>query len=206
MSKTNGFDFIAPYYDKLASLVYGNAIKNSQHVFLDRIPKASRILVVGGGTGVFLSELHQYVPDAHVVYVDSSARMLAIAEKAKPPGLQTVFVHCGFEDIPHGQSFDVVVTYFFLDMFSVVDLQNVITGITECMDPDCMWMVADFVRRKWWHRVLLVGMYAFFMAFAGVSVFSLPDWNRQLILAGLRKMDSRSFYSGFIESAVYKRD
>ena len=67
MSKTNGFDFIAPYYDKLASLVYGNAIKNSQHVFLDRIPKASRILVVGGGSGVFLSALHQEVPDAHVV-------------------------------------------------------------------------------------------------------------------------------------------
>ncbi len=204
MSKVGGFDFIAPYYDRLAHLAFGNAIKDSQLIYLDRIPKASRILVIGGGTGIFLYALHQHAPDAHVVYVDASARMLEIAKKNTPPGLRVDFVHGRLEDMPRGQAFDVVVTYFFLDMFSTVDLQNLISNIAEVVAPDSMWLVADFVKRKWWHGLLLACMYAFFSAFAGLRVRSLADWNAQLARAGFRRAESRCFFSGFIESAIFK--
>lgn len=206
MNKMNRFDRIAPYYDRLARLAFGDAILNSQLAYLNRIPGAARILVLGGGTGVFLSKLYQCAPDARVCYVDASQRMLTIARQNKPQGLEVEFIHGGLVDIPTETKFDVVITYFFLDMFAAGDLEKLIKQIGATVHPGGIWLVSDFVKRRWWHGTLLFCMYTFFFVFAGVSVFSLPDWNYQFLRAGMRNTESCRFFSGFIESAIYTRE
>ncbi|MEZ4686196.1 MAG: hypothetical protein R3B47_09055 [Bacteroidia bacterium] len=51
------FNRLAPVYDFLASLVFGNRIRQAQRWLLDFIPEGSSILILGGGTGWILEEL-----------------------------------------------------------------------------------------------------------------------------------------------------
>ncbi len=46
------------FYDSLAGLVYGKALVKAQVYLLQYIPADSNILIVGGGTGWILMNLH----------------------------------------------------------------------------------------------------------------------------------------------------
>ena len=45
------FDRVAPYYDRLARLVFGGSIRRAQRHFLSQVPAAARVLLVGGAPG-----------------------------------------------------------------------------------------------------------------------------------------------------------
>src|SRR6187402_1340927 len=79
--RMNGFDRLAPVYDKLAGLVFGKAIVDAQLVFLDRVRAGDRILILGGGTGWLLEKLLRKQPVCEVWYVESSSRMIELTRQ-----------------------------------------------------------------------------------------------------------------------------
>ena len=54
MSAPNGFDKIAPFYDSLKRLVFGNALAESQRALLASIKKNGNVLIIGGGPEKYL--------------------------------------------------------------------------------------------------------------------------------------------------------
>ncbi|UOQ74624.1 class I SAM-dependent methyltransferase [Hymenobacter cellulosilyticus] len=73
-----GFDRVAPFYDPLARLVFGNALQRAQQAALAGLPAGRpRVLIIGGGSGWVLGEVLQRRPDSRVLYLEASAMMLA---------------------------------------------------------------------------------------------------------------------------------
>lgn len=99
----NGFDLLAPIYDRLAGLVFGRSIRRAQVSGLGQLPKGGKVLAVGGGTGTFLPDLCRTVMPEQVVYVEASEKMLRRANKRmkkEAPAFcdRILFVHATFEE------------------------------------------------------------------------------------------------------------
>ena len=208
-SRVNGFNAIARQYDFLKKLVFGNSIYQSEVCFLQWIARGGKVLIIGGGTGEILLALLEANPDADIFFVEASSEMLKIAEKRLPETTERKvhFIHGTERDIPEGSLFDAVITNFFLDLFPDSKVRDLCRMISGKIKIDGVWLASDFAETgKVWQRVLLWTMYRFFMLTSGVLARSLPAWNRHLELAGMEEVSSRSFYGGFIRSAVYRKN
>ena len=200
----NGFDWLAPIYDPLARVIYGKSIVRAQTCFLDSVSPFSKVLIIGGGTGWLLAELLQDRPECEVWYIESSVNMLSMAKKKNKNSSRVHFILGTEKDIP-ACGFDMVITHFFLDLFSPLTLQSVVQRISRSFKPTTLWLVADFVNQgKWWQRFLLKTMYSFFRRTCQIEAGTLPPWGSILVQSGLTRVDRRLFYGGFIESAIYR--
>lgn len=201
--KLNGFNAIAPYYDQLASFIFGKSIANAQTHFLKLVPANAKVLVLGGGTGWWLKHLQQDNPHCEIWFIDASSEMLSGAVKNSVGTLTPI--HGTDENIPSIQ-FDVVITYFFLDMFEGEEIKRVISRIKAALKPEGIWLISDFVNTKFWHRIVLLLMYRFFKFTCGIHSSKLVDWEKNVEDMKLTCADQVFFYGKFIASCVYRQD
>jgi ubiquinone/menaquinone biosynthesis C-methylase UbiE len=201
----NEFDRIAPFYDALKRLVFGDAIRRSVRHGVQEVSEHARVLVLGGGTGEILDDLFARCPDCEVWYVDPSARMIAKA-RARCRSASVRFIRGTVDDVPANLLFDIILTPFLLDLFSAESLKRLISALRLRLSAGGLWIVADFIdSEKLRHRVLLKMMYWFFRLVANVEARCLADWRSLMEASGLREVRSAVFYDGFIVSTVYQR-
>jgi ubiquinone/menaquinone biosynthesis C-methylase UbiE len=201
----NDFNGIASVYDALASLVFGkNLIKSQQH-FLPVIPDDATILIVGGGSGELLQTLLQQKPRCRVVYVDASERMVELARRRVQNSVRVTFL-CGTENVEMPvPAFTVVITNFYLDLFTQQSLPEIITRLRSLLVPGALWLVTDFVKpTKLWQKLLLKGMYLFFRMVSNIEASHISDWQEMLGNAGLSCQVEKTFYYGMIKSIVFR--
>jgi len=201
--KSNDFDKIAFVYDRLAGLVFGKSIVDSQKVFFDKIPAEARILIMGGGSGRILQELFSANPKIEVCYIDASAKMISHTKHRMRNDMRIEFIVGTENDIPD-RSFDVIVTNFYLDLFKAESLLSVLRKLKNVMGPNSLWIVTDFTDKKWWHRLMIKVMYIFFRVTARIEASKLPDWNGALQKIGGRKNGSKFFFRDFIEATMFQ--
>ena len=147
-----GFDAIAPYYDRLSRLVFGQSLIRAQTHFLHKINSNSRILVLGGGTGWWLKDLLRQTPSCKIVYVEPSVRMLKLAMEATGNDPRITFIKGTHGFLPIGEKFDAVIAFCFFDLFSSRMLPNVVEKIVKCIQPNGLLLVTDFVKTRWSSR------------------------------------------------------
>ncbi|MEQ8363115.1 MAG: class I SAM-dependent methyltransferase [Cyclobacteriaceae bacterium] len=203
-AQLNRFDRIAPFYDWLASFVFGSSLVNAQEQHLDSITDYSDVLVLGGGTGKFLSKLLDKNNGCRVWFVEASQKMIDLAKRNLENSDRVVFIHGTHENLPD-QKFDVVITHFFVDMFTESELNVITQQVQGHLKSEGLWFVADFVQRKYWHRIALKAMYLFFNAIRALDLNELPDWDRIIQSKYFKKTSVRSFYGSFIDSAAYSK-
>jgi tRNA (cmo5U34)-methyltransferase len=203
--KTPDFDRIAPLYDWLAHLVFGKSIVRSQEFYLGSVREAKKILVLGGGTGSFLPALTLINPTCEVFFIDASIQMLNRARRRPLP--ERIHFICGTEDsIPEKESFDAVLTFYYLDLFENKMLPEIIGQIKNSLSPQALWLAADFVDcGKWWQSRLLSFMYFFFRITCGLRTRKLPEWIAHLRDSGFRIADSKTMKGEFIQTIVFER-
>ena len=203
--KLNGFDRIAFIYDFLAKLVFGKSIIDSQKFFLSNISDNSKVLILGGGSGWLLSEFLKQKPNCEVWYIEASEKMISLS-KGKIENIRNVhFIHGTEQDIQLSIKYDVLITNFYLDLFTNHQLLNIITKIRSVMKAEAQWIVTDFVNNKrWWQSIMLKVMYWFFRITCSIESRQLPEWNRLVEKAGVKEVSSKAFYSGFIKTALYR--
>jgi tRNA (cmo5U34)-methyltransferase len=204
---SRGFDRIAPFYDSLARLVFGGSIRRCQLEYLDKIPPGAKVLILGGGTGWLLTEVKRTNPTCTIWYLESSIKMLEIA-KSQLEGSSNAgifFIHGTEKNLQDYKDivFDVVITSFYLDLFTTTSLGDVMKSIRQCVYPGSKLFVSDFVDRAWWHRSMLFIMYRFFRWTCGIEAGNLPDWQRKVRSAGFTEHDTTPFYGGFIKSSMH---
>lgn len=205
MKTNSGFDLLAPIYDSLARFVFGKSIVDSQTWYLDKIPDDSRVLILGGGTGWLLEELQKRNSSCTVCYIEISKKMI---ERARSRELKSTvhFIQGTEEDIPASQKFDVVITNFYLDLFSEKTLKEVVDRINSHTTASTLWIVTDFVNGgKWWHKLMLKTMYLFFNVTCRIDANHLSDWADQLRLLGWCESYTRVWHRDFIKSTIWKR-
>lgn len=205
MSQTtlDGFNKIASVYDVLAQFVYGKSIRKAQTYYLSLIKNSRRILVLGGGSGWIVEEMCKQTA-AEITYIEASSTMIALTKQRNIPISRTKFIHGTEYQIPEGILFDAVITNFYLDVFREEKQQEVIKKIQDALSTNGLWLVSDFVDSgKVWHRFLLITMHQFFRRFGKIEARTLADWEAALRKNGLTQTQSKSFYNGFIKSAVF---
>lgn len=201
--KSNNFDRIAFVYDRLARLLFGRSIIQSQLFFLHKIPDRSTVLILGGGSGWILEELLALRPSVEVCYIEASKRMISLAKERLQNDQRVQFI-CGTEnDIPD-RAFTIVITNFYLDLFNQQSLSSVLQRIKKSLAPSANWIVTDFVDKKRWHRVMLKIMYIFFRITTKIEASKLPEWNTAVAQLGGVKTASKSFYGDFIEATFFQ--
>jgi len=163
----SGFDRIAWMYDFLAFLVFGRALKNAQKALLPKIPKNSRILIIGGGSGWLLRKIALQCQPRHVLYVEASAQMLQRSRsQVQSLGKESpVEFRLGNETvIQPSDEVDVVICPFFLDLFTTERLRNsILPRLTQSLAAGGIFLVTDFIPSAApFHRLLIRTMYWFF--------------------------------------------
>lgn len=200
----NRFDRIAPFYDKIAGLVFGNSLIKAQECNLETITGYSNVLVLGGGTGKWLTKLLKLNSSCTVWYVEASKEMIGQAKKNLDFTDRIIFIHGTHENMPQ-QKFDVVITHFFVDMFTEPELESITQQIHNHLKSGGSWVVADFVNNKYWHGVLLKLMYLFFNWVGALDLKVLPNWDRIIQSEYFERTRLSSFYKGFVNTVTYIR-
>jgi SAM-dependent methyltransferase len=210
----HSFNLVTPFYDQLSSLVFGAALYQAQESHLALIPAGARVLLIGGGTGRILPALLQQSACREVVFLEASDKMLAKARELAaglPDGNRIVFRLGTEEDIGPAEKFDVVLTFFFLDLFSPALLNPITKRLYRALAPGGWWLASDFVcppgsgLRQAGAALLFRTMYLFFRVTCGISATTLPDWQGQLGGYGLKPAKSCYFYQGLIKASAYQK-
>jgi cyclopropane fatty-acyl-phospholipid synthase-like methyltransferase len=203
----NNFDRIAFAYDSLSKLVFGGAIKKSQLHYLAILKPKSSVLILGGGTGWLLKELTAQYPNANICYIEASGKMLNLSKALIKNHEHIRFIHGTESNIPQGSKFDVVITNFYLDLFTTKSLQHVIDKINTVTTADTVWLVSDFITPEtWWQKILMKLMYRFFKITTHIEASSLPEWSKLLSKNGWTKKSYAMFYHHFIKSCYFVKN
>ena len=152
------FDALAPHYRWMELVLAGDKLQRCRTAFLEQAAHRRNVLIVGEGNGRFLLECRRRLRRAQITCVDASARMLALARaRLQRSGLgleATQFIHA---DVlawsAPAQSYDLVVTHFFLDCFPPERLKAVVGSLANAATAEATWLLADFrVPARGWRR------------------------------------------------------
>ena len=205
------FGPVAWFYDALAGLIFGGALRRAQRATLAAgLPPgpAPRILVLGGGAGWVLSEIWRQRPQAQVVYLEVSAAMLARTRarlrRYPAPFGAAVELRQGTEaSLRPGEQFDAIVTFFVLDCFAADALPGALARLHAARHPGAAWLVTDFrPAQRGWRRGLLGLMYWFFGLTVGLRVRRMPPWPAELAALGLTARWEQRFFGSAIAGIV----
>jgi ubiquinone/menaquinone biosynthesis C-methylase UbiE len=163
-----------------------------------------RVLIVGGGTGWVLESLPRRVS---VTYVESSAKMIALARKRTSKPEEVQFVCQPVEDFQTEDRYDVLLTGFLFDNFSAGRSKQVLAHLDTLLVPGGRWLYTDFRDKrtagKWWQRLLMGSMYLFFRWISRVEGRYMVETGPLFAAAGYRRAYEATFYGGLIETVTY---
>lgn len=205
------FGPVAGFYDALAGLAFGGALRRAQRATLAAgLPPgpASRVLVLGGGGGWVLTEIWRQRPQAQVLYLETSAAMLArtrarLLRHPAPPGAAVELRQGSEAALRPGEQFDVIITFFVLDCFAAAALPEALARLQAARRPGAPWLVTDFQpAQSGWRRWLLAAMYTFFGFTVGLRVRQLPPWPAELAALGLVASWEQQFFGGAVAGLV----
>ena len=211
-----GADFgrVAGFYDLLAGLVFGGALRAAQRAALAAgLPPgpSPHLLVLGGGAGWVLTEIWRQRPLARVLYLEASDAMLARTRarlrRCPPPPGAALELRQGTEAaLRPGEQFDAILTFFVLDCFTEAALPGALARLQAARRPGAPWLVADFrPARRGWRRWLLRTMYLFFGLTVGLRARRLPPWRAELARLGLQPTWKQYFFGKAIVSFVLRK-
>jgi ubiquinone/menaquinone biosynthesis C-methylase UbiE len=139
-STLNAYNRLAPVYQRIKKLVFGNRLDVAASMYFEDLPKKGRILVIGGGDAGYLTMLPA---NAQIVYLDSSSTMLARA-KRKMIQQDIEFVHNDLFQFTSYQPFDAIVCNFVLDHFQPIQIQAILSRSASMLNPAGLLLVSDF--------------------------------------------------------------
>jgi len=205
---TGNFNAISRYYDALARVVFRNKIYRSQIEFLDTIATGSKVLIVGGGTGWIIAEVNKRTKSPNICFIEKSDRFIARAVKNAGNVDNVNFIHGSFLNHKFDVQFDVIISNFYLDLYSKEHLRKEIEAIKRILNTGGLWLVSDFqisanYLRKLWQLPLTSIMYRFFNLITGLSTRKLEDIFPLISEQNFQEINSATFYSELICSKVF---
>lgn len=200
------FDHIAGLYDRLAWLIFGHSLIRAQQYFLSEIPHDAAILVIGGGTGSFLKD---YVPGKHyqkILFLESSSTMIARARKNLGNHDKIEYRHGHENTIKAHESFDALLTPFFLDIFMPETQKNICDKLWPHLKQGGIWLYSDFLDSNRFYQQLLLGlMNRFFRLTAGIEADRFYDPLLVLNQYPLRLLRQQYFYQNMVFTGIYEK-
>lgn len=206
-------DPIAAFYRWIEYAAFGKALERRRFAFLSRAAHARRVLILGEGDGRFLVRFLAVNDAAQVDVVEASAAMLALARGRLPaPAARRVrFHHQDALNAPlPADSYDLIVTHFFLDCFAADDAARLIARLAAALLPGGAWIVSEFEEppgrvARLHARLWLSVMYTFFRFTTGLTAGKLPPYAALLSRAGLIREEQQQARWGLMVSQLWRK-
>jgi len=209
------FDILAPHYRWMELILAGGKLHRCRIAFLDEIPAARNILLLGEGHGRGLVECCRRFRNARITCVDASEAMLTQArrrwERCATGATTVEFLHADLlQEIPSNQTYDLIITNFFLDCFQVEQLERMIPRIAQVASHDACWLIADFQLAdqglsRLRSRLMLWIMYGFFRRVTGLTAQKLTEPDLYLQRAGFTLRQRVTSEWGLLRSDWWQR-
>ena len=208
------FDCLAPHYRWMEWLLAGGKLQRCRTAFLPLLPPPRHALLLGEGNGRFLVEFLRAHPGTRFTCVDLSQRMLQRAQATLARARLDIsagrFIHADALDwLPSTETFDLIVSNFFLDCFPPEALEAVIRRVRQTAAPSARWLIADFREpshgwRRWRARCILGLMYSFFRRLTALPTKRLTPPDEMLERAGF-KLAARQLHEwGLLHSDLWE--
>ena len=203
------FNWIAPYYDFLASCVFWNEIGNLEDSLLPHIKESSHVLVLGPGRGSLLRKICDRLNSkGFLSAVDSSERMIASCKrKLEDSSSDRVNLICHDWSVAFPQEYDCIILPFFADMFVNEKLGTIFSHCRAGLSEQGKVLLLDFFPPKprnslrcWWQKSLIRLMYVFFRFTCGIQAKKLPDYLRMSQESGMEERLLLSSKLGFMRA------
>jgi ubiquinone/menaquinone biosynthesis C-methylase UbiE len=204
------FDRVAPFYEALETIAFGNALLRARIRWLRAIPSPGRALILGEGNGRFVSELLKVHPGVRIDCVDASAAMLKLVEARLGEVSGVRFLRRDIREWTPVDSYDLIVTHFVLDCFEASEVKLVVEKLARVATRDATWLLADFtlpqsafarLQAKIWLRA----MYFFFRLTAGLRTKELIDPTGDLSAQGFTCRSREVSRFGMLKSEMWMR-
>lgn len=201
----NNYNFIAPYYDFLVHIVFGQSIFHSQLEFLDLLPQKGKLLFIGGGSGKGLEALLKKRPQLKVTYLERSEKMISLSKKRIGNNQNVNFTTAALPNLPDIH-FDVVLTFFFFDIFDQTERKQLFYQLDAKLKVDGQWLISDFsIPKKWNHKIIEKLMFDFLKLTTSIASKHIRDYQKRFRLPNYECENRKSFYNHFIFAAVYRK-
>lgn len=213
MNPAPNFDGLAPIYRWLELASFGNALWRCRCHFLDELRECRRALVLGDGDGRFTARLLETNREVHIDAVDASEAMLrALLDRSRKHGgrLRTFCADVRTWE-PAGQSYDLVVSHFFLDCLTTEEVAELARRLRPRLAPQARWLVSEFAEPKnrfgrMVARPVVRGLYLAFRGLTGLRVRRLPEYTKALTEEGLRGRRKREFLGGLLVTELWSAE
>lgn len=192
---------IAPWYQPLSRIVFGDTLIRAQRLALEAVSPDSRLLIAGGGDGEILKHLQGW--SGTIDFVEISEAMLRLARsKAVPP---TRFIHQDIFNFLPDHTYDVMLFPFLLDNFLPEEVKKLIVRLHPFLTKEGQVIIIDYTETpSFLQKILLRAMYFFFRIVANVRVKTLPPIEKIMQENGFHKTRSMHLYGGFVEIRHYQ--
>lgn len=193
---------VAPWYQPLSRIVFGNTLIRAQRLALEAVPADSRLLIAGGGDGELLKYLNHW--SGPIDFVEISGEMLRLAQH------KTLHPVRWFEqdifDFHPDCTYDTILFPFLLDNFLPEEAELLIARLPSLLQEKGQVIITDYTETpSRWQKLLLRSMYLFFRVVADVRARVMPPIEKIMLENGFRKSRSFSLYGGFVEVKYYHR-
>jgi ubiquinone/menaquinone biosynthesis C-methylase UbiE len=207
------FDGLARVYLGLERLAFGSDLEAARFCHLESLRGCGRVLILGEGDGRYLTRLVRRFPDLRVECLDGSAAMLgrAAARLTEEERLRVVFRQADARLAELGEGkFDAVVTLFFLDCFTGLEVRGLVERVGRALRSRAVWVWSDFAIptsgwRRWRAELWVGGLYGVFRWRTGLTARRLPPSEALLRAAGWTAVVEKNRQAGLLRSVVYER-
>lgn len=210
-TKAANFDRLARVYRWLEWLTFGPILGSCRCAFLDAMQDRRRAVVIGDGDGRFTARLLETNQHVSVEALDASEAMLG--QLVRRAGANTSRVRARVADargpISFEQSFDLVVTHFFLDCLTTGEVEWVVRGICGRLEPGARWVISEFaipenLYGRLFARPVVAALYCAFGLLTGLRVRRLPLYRDVLERAGLVLVREQRRLKGLLVSELWQ--
>ncbi len=202
----NNYNLIAPFYDFICRIVFGNSIVNAQLAYLKQLPKQGRVLFMGGGSGLLLRQLVLLRPQLYIDYVDASSKMIKSSQNKVEGIAHNVHFICGEANAIPSCQYDAVLTFFYLDLFETGYRQFIFKTLNDKLKNKGTWLIADFnIPKSSLQKILEKFMFYFLKLTTRIESKQVENYKALFNRSEFDKLDESEYFSAFIFSCYYRK-
>lgn len=214
-SRKSNFDVIARPYKTFEYLTFGNMLEKTRFHYLPEIAHCKNALVLGDGDGRFLSRLLAANQNLHATAVDSSTTMLRLLRRRCEANITDCkqrlrIIQSDALTFTPTETYDLIVTHFFLDCFSQEDLRLLIHRLVPSLAPEAWWLVSEFRIPDgvlaFPAGLLIRSLYLAFHILTGLRTTQLPDYGSDFRRSHLMKSVFHHHYGGILTSEIWQKE
>lgn len=196
----DSYGFIAPYYNRLAKLVFGNQLDLAKRSFISDLRK-KKLLIIGGGDG---KDYQNHQEELKGDYWELSQAMLQLAKKNLPKS--SLDFHWGYFKQKENQTYDEIWLHFVLDTMLDLEIVGFLDQLKKSLAPRGKIFFVDFFQPTTLkNKVLQFFMISFFRIMAQHKRKNIPEYEEHFKRCLWEKEEEQIFLKGWIKAQLWKK-